>query len=246
MQGDPLDGLPDISVSALAMPRLDVTSVATEVQQGELPTDLSLSADKTHMEVHLSDSASRHTEMAATTSGVETLTLKMPEVDVLEGSEIDSFDPLDEETAAHLSNKSPSPVGSITRTSSDTGGRPLSVTHALALKTFPSAFAPANNSTTDDLSAPEKPRAASMVESNELSPPTPRRRLESTTSTLYFPGGWVTSPSHHERPSLEVATGEFSKPLVEGGPAAVVAPATPIAKLPPTDEEEKKWRCVIM
>lgn len=87
------------------------------------------------------------------------------------------------------------------------------------------------SSTTDDI-----------VEESEIGSAAPRRRLQSTASSLHFPGGWITSPKG-DRPSLEVATGEFSRPQLEGGPASAV--------LSPVKEERKadggdKWRCVIM
>ena len=81
-------------------------------------------------------------------------------------------------------------------------------------------------------------------ESVKLSPPIERRRLESTTSNLYFPGGWVTSPAQKERPSLEVATGEFSRPVLEGSTVAVSA--TPEANEEEHKPESKGWRCIIM
>ena len=92
-----------------------------------------------------------------------------------------------------------------------------------------------------------RPETPDKPESAKLSPPLERRRLESTTSNLYFPGGWVTSPSQKERPSLEVATGEFSRPILEG--SAVASAAT--AEAAEADEEESKpegrgWRCIIM
>lgn len=86
------------------------------------------------------------------------------------------------------------------------------------------------SSTTDDI-----------VEEADFGSAAPRRRLQSTASSLHFPGGWITSPKG-DRPSLEVATGEFSRPQLEGGPASAV--------LSPVKEERKadgdKWRCIIM
>lgn len=70
--------------------------------------------------------------------------------------------------------------------------------------------------------------------------PAPRRRLQSTASSLRFPGGWVTSPKD-DRPSLEVATGEFSR---EGNSASAAGVLSPVKEK--KTENEDKWRCVIM
>lgn len=83
-----------------------------------------------------------------------------------------------------------------------------------------------------------------IEETEELTAASPRRRLESTASSLYFPGGWVTTPKG-DRPSFEVATGEFSRPLTESGTISVNAVLSPL------NEERKagsddKWRCIIM
>ena len=55
--------------------------------------------------------------------------------------------------------------------------------------------------------------------------------MESTTSSLFFPGGW-TSPTK-ERPSLEVATGEFTRPINEGS-------STPVGGMETTEEEPER------
>ena len=48
---------------------------------------------------------------------------------------------------------------------------------------------------------------------------------------MFFPGGW-TSPTK-ERPSLEVATGEFTRPINEGS-------STPIDGMETTEEEPER------
>ena len=48
---------------------------------------------------------------------------------------------------------------------------------------------------------------------------------------MFFPGGW-TSPTK-ERPSLEVATGEFTRPINEGS-------STPIGGMEMTEEEPER------
>ena len=55
--------------------------------------------------------------------------------------------------------------------------------------------------------------------------------MESTTSSLFFPGGW-TSPTK-ERPSLEVATGEFTRPINEGS-------LTPVGGMETTEKEPER------
>lgn len=67
-------------------------------------------------------------------------------------------------------------------------------------------------------------------------PPVPRKRHESIASR-FFPGAWVAStPILRERPSLDVAQGEFSRPSSDSG----------LQSPPGEPEEEKKGRCVIM
>lgn len=89
-----------------------------------------------------------------------------------------------------------------------------------------------------------------------------RQRLESTASSLFFPGGWF-SKAPEGRASLEHAGGEFiptspksSSMETEGFPAlSVPAPAadsatTPVEETqsPTTSESGKKdrWGCVMM
>ena len=48
---------------------------------------------------------------------------------------------------------------------------------------------------------------------------------------MFFPGGW-TSPTK-ERPSLEVATGEFTRPINEGS-------LTPVGGMETTEEEPER------
>ncbi|OCH94441.1 hypothetical protein OBBRIDRAFT_145536 [Obba rivulosa] len=76
----------------------------------------------------------------------------------------------------------------------------------------------------------------------------PRARLESTTSSRFFPGGWFSSApksSDGGRTSLDHAAGEFSK-----SPASpTVSPAVEASVSSPTnsaaEQERKKW-CTIM
>ena len=78
------------------------------------------------------------------------------------------------------------------------------------------------------------------------SPSAPRARLESTTSSRFFPGGWFSSTPkvvEEGRESLDHAQGEFSK-----SPAA--SPALEVPANTPVDGEvddktRKKW-CIIM
>ena len=97
--------------------------------------------------------------------------------------------------------------------------------------------------------------ATAPAEIETLSPSTGRNRLESTTSSRFFPGGWFSGPSKtpEERTSLDHASGEFSKTSVEIPkiPGSLDVPDTDApANTPidgPTDEHKKKdkW-CVIM
>ena len=48
---------------------------------------------------------------------------------------------------------------------------------------------------------------------------------------MFFPGGW-TSPTK-ERPSLEVATGEFTRPINESS-------STPVGEMETTEEEPER------
>jgi len=84
---------------------------------------------------------------------------------------------------------------------------------------------------------------------------TSRKRLESTTSSRFFPGGWFSSsPTVPEesrtRTSLDVASGEFIRsPSTESRPSSE-SPAAAAASIPSTADgevEEKKARwCTIM
>ena len=92
---------------------------------------------------------------------------------------------------------------------------------------------------------PSSPNPAVEVSS----PTSARTRLESTTSSRFFPGGWFSSSTklpEEGRTSLEIATGEFSRSISEetASPAMEVPTNTPIDG----DVEHKKngkW-CVIM
>ena len=91
---------------------------------------------------------------------------------------------------------------------------------------------------------------SSITDFETVSPPLGmRRRLESTASSLVFPGAWVASPTLPERASLEVATGEFSRPppgkMSRSNSGASPSPdSTPLVT--PTTADEDKRRCVIM
>jgi len=71
-----------------------------------------------------------------------------------------------------------------------------------------------------------------------------RKRLESTTSSRFFPGGWFSSsPKVPEegRASLDVATGEFiSQSSVENTPTTAIPSAVE------EDREKKSRWCTIM
>lgn len=93
-----------------------------------------------------------------------------------------------------------------------------------------------------------------------ISPATDRSRLESTSSSRFFPGGWF-SPSKtvdESRPFFEVVQGEFTAqkvaaardPSIDEGPS-VAEQYTPTEgeanKGPqPTSKEQKSRWCVIM
>ena len=112
------------------------------------------------------------------------------------------------------------------------------------------------------LSRPSLPRLAPLdelqpltatapAEIETLSPSTGRNRLESTTSSRFFPGGWFSSTTklpEDGRTSLENATGEFAKAheSVAPSPAVEAPPATPVDGNLDDDKRNKgKW-CVVM
>jgi len=73
-----------------------------------------------------------------------------------------------------------------------------------------------------------------------------RKRLVSTASSRFFPGGWFSPTSKPEegRTSMEIASGEFT-PLKSPVDGPNVPPPTPVVGL--AAEEEKRSRlCVIM
>lgn len=92
-----------------------------------------------------------------------------------------------------------------------------------------------------------------MLSAEGLSPPT-RKRLESTTSSRFFPGGWFSTASKvvdEGRTSLEIAQGEFT-PLKPTSPDDEV-PDSPVSEdsssIDDDDEseqKEKKGWCVVM
>ncbi|KAJ7284938.1 hypothetical protein C8J57DRAFT_1289923 [Mycena rebaudengoi] len=86
-----------------------------------------------------------------------------------------------------------------------------------------------------------------------LDPPlSPRSRLESTASSMFFPGGWF-SKVPEGRASFDVAQGEFSQPKSPKIPsippptASPTAPPTapPAAETRESEEKKGKW-CVVM
>ncbi|KAF7327614.1 hypothetical protein MKEN_00340600 [Mycena kentingensis (nom. inval.)] len=117
-----------------------------------------------------------------------------------------------------------------------TESTPVASTHPLPeLLTSPQAFPVANKAGED--------------ETEDFVPPlSPRSRLESTASSLFFPGGWF-SKMPEGRASLEVAAGEFtpSKPTAESIPSPGTEEAPAVAGEPPapspTESEEKKGKC---
>lgn len=74
-----------------------------------------------------------------------------------------------------------------------------------------------------------------------------RKRLESTASSRFFPGGWFsTSPTIGGRTSLENAQGEFSALKSPIDMAGTAAPATtPVDGLAEDEERKSRW-CTIM
>ncbi|THH10312.1 hypothetical protein EW145_g1417 [Phellinidium pouzarii] len=259
-EGGPLEDMQEIltSVSELAIPQLDIMTAGVH----PIAVTTTFSKDSAYTQASNFTSASEQTGTDVTTPDVEMLTMPKMQFDA-EGSELGSIEPLDEETVTHLSGERYSPGESAGHTpvSFDGGNRPMSITHTLAMKAFPSAFTSHSDQPAEveqsryDLLLKVGPTSISadlhlhsrmLSMSNDqdtmdqLSLPSSRRRLESTTSSLYFPGGWVASPIK-ERPSLEVATGVFSRPLLETA-SAPVPPEIPES----TPEEEKKWRCAIM
>ncbi|KAJ7475805.1 hypothetical protein FB451DRAFT_257411 [Mycena latifolia] len=68
-------------------------------------------------------------------------------------------------------------------------------------------------------------------------PISPRSRLESTASSMFFPGGWF-SKMPEGRASLDVAQGEFAKPT---SPSV----SSPTTETEQSEEKKGKW-CVVM
>ena len=103
------------------------------------------------------------------------------------------------------------------------------------------------------LAALEKLEASTGVTVDKhagLSAPAQRVRLESTTSSRFFPGGWFSSTTklaEENRTSLEMATGEFAKSPTDSvapSPAVEAPPGTPVDGNV-DDKKKGKW-CVIM
>ena len=83
--------------------------------------------------------------------------------------------------------------------------------------------------------------------------PVIRKRLESTTSSRFFPGGWFSAASKvadEGRTSLEIAQGEFtsSKPTspAEDMPASPVSEQESSTDDDDLEQEEKRRWCVVM
>lgn len=127
---------------------------------------------------------------------------------------------------------------------------------------FPSADDTPREGALDSKDKPIVPRLVPLEEwSNDTLHPEPsaRKRLESTTSSRFFPGGWFSSSStkspDESRPSLELAQGEFipTKSPADGTEANVsaVSPATTESfgdareADSASSEEKRKW-CIIM
>lgn len=118
-------------------------------------------------------------------------------------------------------------------------------------KSFPTVEIPDENK----LHAASLPRLDenNTLDTSSLSPDTSpissRRRLESTTSSRLFPGGWFSNTSKipDERTSLEVAQGVFSgakQGAVEETLASpTMDPATPVRE--ESSSDKRRW-CVIM
>jgi hypothetical protein len=90
----------------------------------------------------------------------------------------------------------------------------------------------------------------SVVLSPDASPISPRKRLESTTSSRLFPGGWFSNTSKipDERTSLEVAQGVFAGmkqgvSIEETLVSPIMDPVTPVREQSSSDK--RRW-CVIM
>lgn len=133
-----------------------------------------------------------------------------------------------------------------------------------ALDNGPQVFPSSEGSAPDTRSIATKPSLARLATVDEheqikidldgqsldtlTSPVTARARLESTTSSRFFPGGWFSSApksAEENRMSLENAAGEFSSPTgMKDSPALEVPTNTPIDGV--IDEKKRgKW-CIIM
>jgi hypothetical protein len=85
--------------------------------------------------------------------------------------------------------------------------------------------------------------------------PTTRKRLESTASSRFFPGGWFSATSKvvdEGRTSLEIAQGEFtsSKPMSPANdppdsPVSEDASITTDEDDDESEQEKRRW-CVVM
>lgn len=108
----------------------------------------SLSTDSAYTQLSDAMSPSQETGTNVTTPDVETLA--MPKIDMHEGSEAGSVEPLDEETTSPIFDKRFS-SSSLSRTPSGTDGasKSLGITHTLAMRSFPSTFSEG----TDNVSA---------------------------------------------------------------------------------------------
>lgn len=116
-------------------------------------------------------------------------------------------------------------------------------------QTFPILEEPQKIARKPSLSAVDELNAAEVTESSTLRIDIPtnnganRNRLESTTSSRFFPGGWFSSSPKvpEERTSLDVAAGEFvHKSSVENTPTTAIPSAVE------EDKEKKSRWCTIM
>ncbi|KAL4268573.1 hypothetical protein AB1N83_001782 [Pleurotus pulmonarius] len=111
----------------------------------------------------------------------------------------------------------------------------------------PQAFPSNTKPTVSRLDTSGEPHELDTSLSTLETPAQSRKRLESTASSRFFPGGWFsTSPTIGGRTSLENAQGEFSALKSPIDMAGTTAPATtPVDGLAEDEERKSRW-CTIM